>query len=130
MTTSTNPTILLLEDEDALRRGIATYFEDSGYRVFCAANGQEGLTVLQREQIDLVFTDLLMPVMGGLEFITEMSRVAPQIPVIVISGIGVINDAVEALRRGAWEYVVKPIHDLTALEHLARRALETTCLRL
>ncbi len=130
MTTSTNPTILLLEDEDALRRGIATYFEDSGYRVFCAANGQEELTVLQREQIDLVFTDLLMPVMGGLEFITEMSRVAPQIPVIVISGIGVINDAVEALRRGAWEYVVKPIHDLTALEHLARRALETTCLRL
>lgn len=130
MTIHLQPTLLLVEDEDGLRRGIATYFQDSGYRVLTAEHGKDALALIKQEQIDLVFTDLKMPVMGGLDFITELSRTTPATPVIVISGAGVIEDAIESLRRGAWDYVVKPLHDMAALEHLAKRALETTCLRL
>jgi DNA-binding NtrC family response regulator len=129
MTTSSQSTLLIIEDEAALRRGIADYFTDSGYRVLTAENGKIGLELFRQESVDLVFTDLRMPVMGGHELLVELGKYSPATPVIVISGVGEIQDAVEALRCGAWDYLVKPVHDLNALEHLARRALETTCLR-
>ena len=129
MITTAQTTLLIIEDEAALRRGIADYFTDSGYRVLTAENGKTGLELFQREAIDLVFTDLRMPVMGGHELLDELGKLSPATPVIVISGIGDVKDAIDALRRGAWDYLVKPVHDLNALEHLARRALETTSLR-
>jgi DNA-binding NtrC family response regulator len=129
MTTISHSTLLVIEDEAALRRGIADYLADSGYRVLTAENGKVGLELFQQEAIDLVFTDLRMPVMGGHELLDELGRLSPATPVIVISGVGDIKEAIEALRRGAWDYLVKPVHDLNALEHLARRALETTSLR-
>lgn len=129
MINSSQPTLLVIEDETALRRGIADYFTDSGYRVLTAENGKAGLELFRQESVDLVFTDLRMPVMGGHELLDELGRLSPATPVIVISGIGDVKDAIEALRRGAWDYLVKPVHDLDALEHLARRALETTGLR-
>lgn len=121
--------LLIIEDEEAARRGIAAFFSDSGYDVIEAANGEEGVTLFRTEQPDIVFTDLRMPVMGGLEVIKAVKELKPDIPVIVISGTGVIKDAVEALRRGAWDYVEKPVHDLAALEHMMQKALENSQLR-
>lgn len=129
MITVSQPSLLIIEDETALRRGLADYFSDSNYRVLTAENGKEGIKLFQKEAVDLVFTDLRMPVMDGLELLSELGRISPATPVIVISGAGGIKEAVEAVRRGAWDYVVKPVHDLDALELLARRALETTSLR-
>jgi len=77
-----------------------------------------------QEQPDLVICDLRMPHMGGLELIRQMTERAPDLPVIVVSGAGVMNDAVEALRLGAADYLIKPLEDLAVLEHSVRRALD------
>jgi DNA-binding NtrC family response regulator len=121
--------LLIIEDEDAVLRGMATYFLDSGYEVLTACDGVEGVDLFRREQPDLVFTDLRMPHMGGLEVIRAIKKLSPDTPVIVISGTGVVKDAVESLRSGAWDYVEKPVHDLVALEHMVRKALEHNLLR-
>jgi len=112
-----------------LRRSFKIYLEDSGYRILCAENGKQGLELFQKEQVDLVFTDLLMPVMDGLQVIAALARLAPDVPVIVISGAGSVQDALEALRLGASDYLVKPVQKLADLEHQIKRALETTGLR-
>jgi DNA-binding NtrC family response regulator len=121
--------LLIIEDEEAVLRGMATYFLDSGYEVLTARDGVEGVDLFRREQPDLVFTDLRMPHMGGLEVIREIKKLSPNTPVIVVSGTGVVKDAVESLRSGAWDYVEKPVHDLGALEHMVRKALEHNLLR-
>lgn len=129
MTITQQTNLLIVEDDPILSQSISTYFEDSGYHVLTAENGKNALQLFQQKSVDLVFTDLRMPVMGGLDLLTELIRISPATPVIVISGAGDVKDAIEALRRGAWDYIVKPVHDLDALEHIARRALETTQLR-
>jgi DNA-binding NtrC family response regulator len=121
--------LLIIEDEEAVLRGMATYFLDSGYDVHTAGDGITGLELFRRERPDVVFTDLRMPNLGGLEVIKAVQELSPHTPVIVISGTGVVKDAVEALRSGAWDYVEKPVHDLVALEHMVRKALENSLLR-
>jgi len=107
-----------------VRASLAAYLEDSGFSVLQAGNGQQGLQVFEEHQPDLVICDLRMPQMGGLELIRQISERAPQLPVIVVSGAGVMSDAVEALRLGAADYLIKPLEDLAVLEHSVRRALD------
>ncbi|MDU0460635.1 MAG: sigma-54 dependent transcriptional regulator [Geobacteraceae bacterium] len=121
--------LLIIEDEDAIRRGISAFFADSGYDVVEACNGEDGVNKFRIEQPDLVFTDLRMPVLGGLDVIKLIREQNPDTPIIVISGTGAIRDAVEALKLGAWDYVEKPVHDFDALEHMACKAIENTLLR-
>ncbi|WP_224982004.1 sigma-54-dependent transcriptional regulator [Geomonas agri] len=121
--------LLIIEDEEAVLRGLATYFSDSGYQVETAADGAAGLEAFRRECPDIIFTDLRMPVLSGHEVIREVKQHCPDTPVVVISGTGVVKDAVEALRLGAWDYVEKPVHDLEALEHIVKKALEHSMLR-
>ena len=117
-------TLLIIDDDDVVRASLAAYLEDSGFSVLQAGNGQEGLQVFDERQPDLVICDLRMPQMGGLELIRQVSERAPEVPVIVVSGAGVMSDAVEALRLGAADYLIKPLEDLAVLEHSVRRALE------
>ncbi len=117
-------TLLVGEDEAGLRRSIADYFCDSGFRVIEAASGREGLALFRAVQPDILFTDLCMPEGNGLELITAVHELSPQTPVIVISGAGMVADAVVAMKAGACEYICKPVQDLAALEHLARSAIE------
>ncbi|MDF9620038.1 SpoIIE family protein phosphatase [Pseudomonas entomophila] len=120
----TSATLLIIDDDDVVRASLAAYLEDSGFSVLQAANGQQGLQVFEEHQPDLVICDLRMPQMGGLELIRRVSERAPQLPVIVVSGAGVMSDAVEALRLGAADYLIKPLEDLAVLEHSVRRALD------
>ena len=120
----TSATLLIIDDDDVVRASLAAYLEDSGFSVLQAGNGQQGLQVFEEHQPDLVICDLRMPQMGGLELIRRISERAPQLPVIVVSGAGVMNDAVEALRLGAADYLIKPLEDLAVLEHSVRRALD------
>ena len=129
MKPSEQTTILIVEDEPALRRGLADFFSDCGYRVITAADGSQGLALFRQELPDLVFSDLKMPVMDGMELLSKLVQLSPATPVVIISGAGGIRDAVEAVRTGAWDYVVKPVHDLASLELLAKRALENSSLR-
>lgn len=117
-------TILVIDDEVALLRSITAYLEDSGFIAMSAENGKIGLEIIRNSQPDLVLTDLHMPGLGGLEVLHTVTKEFPDIPVIVISGAGELNDAVESLRLGAWDYITKPIVDLQALEHAINQALE------
>jgi diguanylate cyclase (GGDEF)-like protein len=119
-----NLTVLTIEDDRDLRRGISAFLKDIGFRVLEAENGHLGLELFEQEQPDLVFTDLKMPGMDGFAVISAIAGRNPDVPVVAISGTGVVNDAVEAIRRGAWEFITKPIDDLNELETIADKVLE------
>ena len=121
--------ILTIDDEPILRDIIVSYLEDSNFQVIEAASGQEGIELCRREQPDLVLCDLRMPGMDGLEVLASLTEEFPETPVIVISGMGRISDAVDALKRGAWDYITKPIEDMAALEHSVQQCLERARLR-
>ncbi len=121
--------ILAIDDEPVVRDSIAAYLEDSGFEVVQAGDGQEGLQRLRDEAPELILLDLRMPEMDGLQFLEIMKREAPGTPVIVVSGTGVLQDAIEALRAGAHDFVTKPILDMAVLEHAVKGALERARLR-
>lgn len=118
------PKILTIDDDHTVRENIAAYLEDSGFDVVRAENGKLGLEVYEKERPDLILVDLRMPVMDGTEVVKRMQRNAPEVPVIVVSGVGVLEEAVDALRIGAWDFVTKPIADMEVLEHAVNKALE------
>jgi serine phosphatase RsbU (regulator of sigma subunit) len=120
----TSATLLIIDDDDVVRESLAAYLEDSGFSVLQASNGLQGLQVFEQKKPDLVICDLRMPQVGGLELIRRVTERSAQMPVIVLSGAGVMNDAVEALRLGASDYLIKPLEDLAVLEHSVRRALD------
>ncbi len=117
-------TILSIDDEPLVRESLVAFLEDSGYRVLEAENGEQGLQIIRENTPDLVICDLHMPVMGGLEVLEQLRSLSIDIPFIVVSGAGVIGDAVQALQLGAWDYLVKPIADMATLEHAIFRSLE------
>ncbi|MNF57719.1 Regulator of RpoS [compost metagenome] len=122
--------LLIIDDDEVVRASLAAYLEDSGFSVRQASNGLQGLQVFERDRPDLVICDLRMPQVDGLELIRRISELESETPVIVVSGAGVMSDAVEALRLGAADYLIKPLEDLAVLEHSVRRALDRSFLRL
>ncbi|MBF0480468.1 MAG: response regulator [Desulfovibrionaceae bacterium] len=116
--------ILAIDDEPVVRESIAAYLEDSGFTMLQAQNGREGLDMFRREKPDLVLVDLRMPEVDGLDVLSAVRRESPGTPVVVVSGTGVVQDAIEALRRGAWDFVAKPVADMAVLEHAVAKALE------
>lgn len=124
MDTNHKTSILTIDDEEIIRLSIEAYLEDSGYSVIQAENGRVGLEVFDREKPDLVLVDLRMPEVDGLDVLAQVTKKSPHTPIIVVSGTGVLNDAIEALRLGAWDYVTKPIQDMAVLEHSVNKALE------
>jgi len=118
--------VLIIDDEEMVCISLAAYLEDIGCQVLQASNGREGLDVFFRERPDLVLTDLRMPVMDGFAVVECLTREAPETPIIVISGIGNISEAIRAIHLGAWDYLNKPVEDMDELEITARRALERT----
>ncbi len=116
--------ILVIDDEKVIRNSYCAYLEDHNYQVFEASNGIDGLRQIETEKPDLVLLDLQMPEMGGLDVLSHIQSSSSVLPVIVISGGGVIGDVVEALRLGAWDYLTKPIHNLVVLQHAMTKVLE------
>ncbi|MGD8366232.1 MAG: sigma 54-interacting transcriptional regulator [Desulfobacterales bacterium] len=116
--------ILIIDDEPILRESVATYLQDSGFSTIQAADGPEGLERFEQHRPGLVLLDLRMPKMDGLEVLEKIRQRAAETPVIVVTGAGVLQDAVAALRLGAAEFVTKPILDMAVLEHAVVSALE------
>ncbi len=126
----TNPsTILLIDDDGLIRESIATYLGDSGFRVIQCADGPSGLETMARETPDVVLLDLRMPEMDGMEVLHRIKELHQDLPVIVVTGAGVLKDAIEALRMGAFDFISKPIIDMAILEHAVGKAIERTVLR-
>jgi len=116
-------TILVVDDEKVIRDGCRLILEPEGYQVATAENGQQALDLLAEEPVNVVLCDLKMPVMGALEVLEEMGLHYPHIPVIIVTGHGTVDDAVECMKKGAYDFVTKPFR----LDHLTlcvRRALE------
>lgn len=120
----TKVTILSIDDEPLVRESLVAFLEDSGYHMLEAENGEQGLQIIHDKNPDLVICDLHMPVMGGLDVLEQLRKESIDIPFIVVSGAGVIGDAVQALQLGAWDYILKPIVDMATLEHAVFRSLE------
>lgn len=121
--------ILTIDDELLVREILTAYLEDSGYEVSEAGDGQTGIEMIRREPPDLVLCDLRMPGVDGLQVLATVTREFPELPILVVSGMGGISDAIQALKLGAWDYVTKPIEDMMVLEHAIDHALERARLR-
>lgn len=116
-------TILIIDDEKNIREGLGAAFEMEGYEVRLAANGKEGLDCIAKGDIDLVITDLRMDGISGEEVLRRVTTETPGIPVIVLTGHGSIDAAVDAMRNGAYDFLTKPLN-LDQLSMLVKRALE------
>jgi signal transduction histidine kinase/DNA-binding response OmpR family regulator len=116
--------VLIIDDEPLIRRAMADFLEDSGYEAVAAADGAEGLDRARDEPFDAVLVDLRMPRVDGLEVIATLKKERPQLPIIVVSGTGMLNDAIGAMRLGAWDYVTKPVQDVEEIRVTVERVLE------
>ncbi len=128
MSPKKNIKVLTIEDEILIRESIADYLADSGFNVLQAENGKTGLKVFRMEKPDIILVDLRMPEIDGLDVLSAVTKESPSTPVIVVSGTGVIQDVIDALRLGAWDYLVKPISDLAVLEYAVNKSLERAAL--
>lgn len=117
-------TILIVDDEKNIREGLAADFEMDGYAVRLAENGRDALGQISRGDIDLVITDLRMPGgVSGEDVLRHVTAETPGIPVIVLTGHGSIDAAVQAMHDGAYDFLTKPLN-LEQLEMIVKRALE------
>lgn len=119
-----SPRVLVIDDEARLRHTLADYLEDLGCQTALAADGAEGLARLDDFLPDVVLADLNMPVMDGYAFIQEAHARQPHLPVVVVSGVGTVDKAVEAIRLGAWEFITKPVSRFEVVECTLARVLE------
>ena len=115
-------TILIADDEKNIRTGLKQALESEGYNIHLAADGAEALSLIHKHKIDVVITDLKMPEMSGEELLKKINNEYKGIPVIVLTGHGTVENAVQAMRDGAYDFITKPLN----LDHLfliVKRAL-------
>ena len=123
MSTGESAHVLIVDDEAKLRRVLAGEIEDFGYRVTQAGDGEEALEVLRREAVDLCLLDLRMPGMDGLEVLRRLKGMQPLTEVLMLTGHGSVEAAIDAMKIGAWDFVTKPC-PLDVLEMSLAKALE------
>ena len=120
--------ILIIDDEASLRRTLARILQHANFEVTTAASGQEGLAFLSQQAFDLVYLDIRMPDMNGLEVLKKIHSEFPELPAILFTAQPDMNSAVEALRHGAIDYLMKPLQPQTLIDRtqaiLAQREKE------
>lgn len=119
-----NIKMLIIDDDSGLCQSIKFFFEDHDSLVYCANNGTRGLEMFDELNPDIVLVDLNMPGLDGHSIVSHISRKSPHVPVIVVSGTGVIKEAIRSMNLGAWDFVSKPILHFEDLELSVLRALE------
>ena len=120
--------ILIIDDEDGIRFSLRGILEDEGYEVLEADNAEDGLACLAREPVDLVFLDIWLPGMDGLAALERIQQMSQSLPVLMISGHGTIETAVSAIKKGAYDYIEKPL-SLEKIVLASQRALEFQALK-
>ena len=100
--------ILIVDDEEQMRLAMETVLARCGYAISRASNGQEALNILEQTQVDCVVSDMKMPVMDGLSLLGNIKEKYPRLPVVMITAYGTISQAVEAMRKGAFDFITKP----------------------
>lgn len=117
--------ILIIDDEKAIRKTLGEILSYEGYKIDEAGDGEEGLKRFREKNYDVVLCDIKMPKIDGIEFLDKAGEVNPDVPIIMISGHGTIETAVEAVKKGAYDYVSKP-PDLNRLLITIRNAMDKT----
>jgi DNA-binding NtrC family response regulator len=120
--------VLLVDDEEGIRKVLGIYLEDAGYRVHKAASGQEALSIFSTVQPKIVLTDIKMPGMDGIELLQQLKRLNPDAEIIMITGHGDIDLAIRSLKYEATDFITKPIHP-EVLEIALKRARERITLK-
>ena len=117
--------ILIIEDEEAIRRVLVKILseENSLYKVFEAVDGLSGIELIKKEDFDLILCDIKMPKMDGVEVLQAAKKLKPEVPIVMISGHGDLDTAVNTMRLGAFDYISKP-PDLNRLLNTVRNALD------
>jgi two-component system, NtrC family, response regulator AtoC len=116
--------ILVVDDEPNLRRVLSAQLARDGYDVHTAEDGEQALQILQEHHIDLVITDLKMPKLDGMELLRRALEVDPELPIVMITAHGTVDNAVEALKTGAFDYITKPF-DQSEVRTIVKKALRT-----
>jgi two-component system response regulator PilR (NtrC family) len=101
--------ILIVEDEQVLRESLAGLLEEEGFEVLQAGNGTEAYATVLKRAVDLVLSDVRMPEMDGLELLSRLQQLAPETPVIMMTAYGTVDSAVQAMKAGGWDYLLKPV---------------------
>jgi DNA-binding NtrC family response regulator len=115
--------ILVVDDEPHVRNSLATWFREEGYDVSAAASGKDALATLTREGTNILLVDIKMPGMDGLELQRKVRELAPDATIIIMTAYASVETAVQALKEGAYDYIVKPF-DPEAVSRLVRKAAE------
>ena len=118
-------TVLIVDDERNIRSGLSIAFEDEDFDTLEAENGEVAWNIINKKSVDLVITDLRMPVLSGYDLLKRISSTFPTLPVIVLTGHGTIEDAVKAMQDGAIDFFTKPV-DLDHIILTARKALQNS----
>jgi DNA-binding NtrC family response regulator len=119
--------ILIIDDEKSIRKTLSEILSYEGYKVDEAADGAEGFKMFKEKQYDAILCDIKMPKMDGLEFLEKAKETNPDIPIIMVSGHGNIDTAVDAVKKGAYDYISKP-PDLNRLLITLRNAMDKSTL--
>lgn len=116
--------ILIIDDEESIRDSMSQVLHKEGYKVKAAVEGKEGLRLFSNETFQVVFLDLKLPGIRGMDILSRIKEASPETPVIVITGYASIESAVEAMKRGAFDYMVKPFTP-EELRVITKRALDS-----
>jgi two-component system response regulator AtoC len=126
--TASGSTVLIVDDERTLARAVKAFLGEAGYEAEVAGDGEKALELLPTLRPDVVFADVRLPGMSGIDLLRRIREFDPAIPVIIMTAYGTIEGAVEAVKLGAFDYMKKPV-DLEELKLLADRARETALLK-
>ncbi|MBS3807187.1 MAG: sigma-54-dependent Fis family transcriptional regulator [Bacteroidales bacterium] len=117
------PRILAIDDEKSILESLKEILEYENHQVDIASEGEEGIELYKNNKYDAVFLDIKMPKMDGLEVLDQLNQISPEVPVIMISGHGTIDTAVESIKKGAFDFIEKPL-DLNRMLVTLRNAME------
>ncbi|RUO30271.1 response regulator [Aliidiomarina soli] len=123
-----NTRVLLIEDDLVFQQLVERFLEQRGYQVTCADDGEQGWNLVQQGEFDIVLCDLNLPGLSGLEVLERLLHSYAQLPVIVISASERMSDIREAVRLGAWDYLVKPVEHLETLDVAIQNCLHRNSL--
>lgn len=120
--------ILIIDDEETQRNVLSGYLQKKGFKVFSASSGDSGIDIAKSNLIDIVLSDYKMPDKTGIEVLAEVKSINPEISFVIITAYGTVENAVKAIRLGAYDYISKPV-DLDELDILIERIIETKNLK-
>src|SRR5260221_12800552 len=117
------PRVLIVDDEKFIRDILADFLGMEGYNVRTAEDGAAALNELQSARYDIIISDLKMPRMGGIELLEQIGAVAPHALTVIMTGFGTVETAIDAMKRGAYDYILKPFK-VEEVIHVVQRGLE------